>query len=455
VNSAKGSYLNVGWDLTVSFVVLVALILGGNGLLIWQFVIAREQTERLTEVSRELTAVLRVQETLLQFHQRLDEIGQSKDAGRLATEAKPLLMNLLEQTRQTRKMITRLPIEAPIDPLEAIEVTLPSQLEEIATLAKSGDWEAANLRLTNQLKPMEAQMSAVVDSIDHEVSGELKQAVTNMANLQRRIFYIVPTTAILTFGSAAFFGWSLSRRIIELRLEERVTERTRIARELHDTLLQSLHGLMFQFQAARNMLPGNVEPAMRALDDAILGTEQAIAESRDAIQELRPEPAAPRDLARMLAAAGQEFAGITGGTQDSVAFEVIAEGEPQPLHPARIEEIYRIGRELIRNAFHHANAKHIEVEVRYDEQQLRLRIRDDGKGIDAKVLESKGRAGHWGLPGVRERAQQIGATLDFWSEVGAGTEAELRVPAGIAYEKVPDRPRFRLYRKAGRRDEKS
>ena len=101
----------------------------------------------------------------------------------------------------------------------------------------------------------------------------------------------------------------------------------------------------------------------------------------------------------------------------------------------------------MRNAFRHAQASRIEAEVRYDDRELRVRIRDDGKGIDPRVLHEGGSAGHWGLRGVRERAQQIGARLDFWSEAGAGTDVELTVPAAIAYEKAKEPRRLRLFRK--------
>jgi ligand-binding sensor domain-containing protein/two-component sensor histidine kinase len=236
---------------------------------------------------------------------------------------------------------------------------------------------------------------------------------------------------------------------IRMRFDERLGERTRIARELHDTLLQSFHGLMFQFQAARNLLPQKTEPAMQALDEAILATEQALAEGRDAIRDLRLEAATQHDLAELLNAAGQELSGVHAANAHPPTFRVIVEGKPHRLAPTLHEEIYRIGREVIRNAFHHAAASHIEVEIRYDEGQLRLRIRDDGKGIDPKFLEAGGSPGHWGLPGIRERAQRIGSQLEFWSEAGAGTEVELRVPAAIAYEKTPDTHRFRWFHTRG------
>jgi signal transduction histidine kinase len=116
------------------------------------------------------------------------------------------------------------------------------------------------------------------------------------------------------------------------------------------------------------------------------------------------------------------------------------------LIPILEDEVYRITCELLRNAFQHAQARNIETEIRYDDRLLCLRIRDDGKGIDAEVLQ-EGRAGHWGLPGIRERAKHIGAKLDFWSGTAAGTEVELTVPAVLAYMKSQDSAGFRLFRK--------
>jgi signal transduction histidine kinase/ligand-binding sensor domain-containing protein len=224
-------------------------------------------------------------------------------------------------------------------------------------------------------------------------------------------------------------------------LEARVSERIRIARELHDTLLQSLHGLMFRFQAARNMLPGRPEEATQALDGALIRADQAIAESQDAIQDLRSEPVAQGDLAHLLTAMGQEVAGSQDANRDSPNFRVTVEGERQTVPPILQDEIYRIAREVLRNAFRHACARQIEAEIRYDDRLLRLRIRDDGKGLDPKVLKEGGREGHWGLPGIRERAERIGARLDFWSEPGAGTEVQLTVPASVAYAASPARRR--------------
>jgi signal transduction histidine kinase len=235
-----------------------------------------------------------------------------------------------------------------------------------------------------------------------------------------------------------------------LRLEERVGERTRIARELHDTLLQSCQGLLFELQAARNLFAGRPEDAIRTLDGAIGSAEAAIAEGRDAIQDLRVGSDARSDLAHLLRAAGKELSDARNPHGNLAAFRLTVEGSPQTLAPVLQDEIYRIGREILRNAFHHARAGKIEAEIRYDDRMLRLRIRDDGIGIDPKVLGEGARPGHWGLFGIRERAKVVGAKLDVWSEAGAGTEVQVTVPAAIAYVGTGEVRAFRLFRKTAR-----
>jgi len=227
-------------------------------------------------------------------------------------------------------------------------------------------------------------------------------------------------------------------RQFNIGFDARVNERTRIARDLHDTLLQTLHGLMFQFQAVRNLLPGRTDEAMKSLDDAINETEKALAESRDAIQGLRSEPLARGDLAEILMSASQELAHSSNANQPPV-FDLLQEGERHNLSPTTKSEVCRIALEILRNAYRHAQANRIETEVRYGDHALRIRIRDDGKGIDPNVLKAGGVEGHWGLRGIRERATRIGAKLDFWSEAGAGTEVQLTVPAPVAYETSRDR----------------
>jgi signal transduction histidine kinase len=133
-------------------------------------------------------------------------------------------------------------------------------------------------------------------------------------------------------------------------------------------------------------------------------------------------------------------------------FHVEVEGTPQNLRPILRDEVYRIAGEALRNAFRHAQARRIEVEIRYDERQLRLRVRDDGKGFDAKALKEKEAAGHYGLRGMRERAKHMGGKLAVWSELDSGTEVELSVPASNVYQTSGARRRSWLSEKLAAKD---
>jgi signal transduction histidine kinase/ligand-binding sensor domain-containing protein len=232
-------------------------------------------------------------------------------------------------------------------------------------------------------------------------------------------------------GFVAILTWAYRLRLrqiraqINARLDERMDERTRIARELHDTLLQSFQGLLLFLQVGVNLLPDRPDAAKKNLQVAIDQAEQAIAEGRDAVQGLRSYTMPSSDFASALNTLGTELA---GGNQSPPAFHVEVEGTPQELKPILRDEIFRIAGEALRNAFRHANARNVEVAIRYDEQQLTVRVRDDGKGIQPETLKAKGRAGHWGLQGMRERASKIGAQLEVWSRPDAGTEMELKIP---------------------------
>ena len=197
-----------------------------------------------------------------------------------------------------------------------------------------------------------------------------------------------------------------------MHLEGRVDERLRVARDLHDTLLQSFQGLMPVFQTARNLLPGRSDRAAEVLDEGLHDAADAIVEGRNAIQNLRAKPSLDPDLGSLLNAAGQELAQSPEAEGSAPAFRVVVEGSRLPLAPLLRDEIYRIGREMLRNAFRHAHAGRIEAEIRYDRDMFRLRIRDDGKGIDSSVLKQGARTGHWGLPGMHERAKSMGGALE-------------------------------------------
>jgi signal transduction histidine kinase/ligand-binding sensor domain-containing protein len=229
------------------------------------------------------------------------------------------------------------------------------------------------------------------------------------------------------------------RHAFEMTLEARVGERTRIARELHDTLLQGFHGLLLRFQTVSHLLPGRASEAKDLLDSAIVQAAASITEGRDAVQGLRASALETNDLAQGIRNLGDELAGIT---LRPARFSVTVEGAPRQLQPILRDEIYKIAAEAIRNAYRHAEARHIEVELHYGRDELRMRVRDDGKGIDPAVLASHGTQGHFGLRGLNERATLIGGKLAIWSDAGAGTEVELRVPASVVYLAAPRRPGF-------------
>jgi len=177
-----------------------------------------------------------------------------------------------------------------------------------------------------------------------------------------------------------------------------------------------------------------------------LGCEQArqaITEGRDTVHGLRSSTVPANDLARALSVLAEELAANqTDGTRAD--FRVHVEGMTRDLAPIVRDEVYRLGCEALRNAFRHAQAAWIELEIRYDRRQFRLRVRDDGKGIGPEVLSGDGRPGHYGLPGMHECARRVGGKLAVWSELDSGTEAELTIPASVAYAKssAPRRPMF-------------
>ena len=428
----SSDYFNIGPRLMLAFALLIGLILAGNALVIWEFHMARIQTDRLTGANQELIAVLQLQVGLLSFHQRLDDLARSHDAHHLTTEAEPLRRVFEERAQQTRTAVANLPPGTQVDPaflptLETIEVALPAQLEAINDLAKSGDWGTVHRRLDNELKPIETQTSVLVGSIQQEADGELTQAVLKMGSMQRRILFIVPITAISTFFIAAFFGWAITRRIVELRLEERVSERARIAHDLHDTFFQGIQGLLLRFHTATSQLHKD-EPARRIFEETLKQSDRVMLEGRELVLDLRATVSGQSDLPTVFSDLGE---GMRKGS--SCEFKVVVNGAIRSLHPVVFEELLKIGKEALGNAFRHSDAHSIETELNYTASELRVRIRDDGKGIDSTILRQGHRDGHFGLPGMRERAKKIGAHLDVWSRAGAGTEVELRIAAGVAY----------------------
>lgn len=223
---------------------------------------------------------------------------------------------------------------------------------------------------------------------------------------------------------------------IRARMEERLGERERIARELHDTLLQGIQGLVLRFQAIAERLPSD-DPTRRKLENTLDRADEVITQGRDRIRHLRIAPEATLSLSEALAQVGKEL------SQDgSVAFASLVEGDASTLHPLVHDEAYWIGREALVNAFQHAHATRIELEIAYDQKRLVVRVRDNGVGVDLKVLAAGGKPEHWGLRGMRERAKKIGGQLQTWSREEVGTEVELIVPSAIAYATHAKRSRW-------------
>lgn len=215
-----------------------------------------------------------------------------------------------------------------------------------------------------------------------------------------------------------------SNRELNLRMEERRKERARIARDLHDTLFQGVLGAsLVLFRAVEEMPPDY--RAKPALERALLLMRRAIDEGRHALDGLRSSAAPTGGLERTLAGLADELA--TEGPR----FRISVIGRPKVLHPAVDKEIYLIAREAMFNSLRHSSATYIETDVEYLPSTMRVVVRDNGSGIDPEVLRA-GRASHWGLLGMRERAESIGAQLRIWSRRGTGTEVEISIPMSIA-----------------------
>jgi ligand-binding sensor domain-containing protein/signal transduction histidine kinase len=216
-------------------------------------------------------------------------------------------------------------------------------------------------------------------------------------------------------------------RLLNMRSEERLAERTRIAQDLHDTLLQEVLSASMQLHIAHDQMAADAP--FKPLVERVLELMGSVVEDgRNAVRGLRASKQGTRDLDLAFSKVPEEL-GFRGTTD----FRVIVEGSSRALHPVIRDEAYRIGREAVTNAFRHSGATRIEVAVEYGRHELKVSVRDNGHGIDSQVLHS-GREGHWGLSGMRERAEKIGAKLKVSSSATAGTELDLRVPGHIAFK---------------------
>jgi signal transduction histidine kinase len=218
-------------------------------------------------------------------------------------------------------------------------------------------------------------------------------------------------------------------REMRARLEERVAERTRIAQDLHDTVLQGIFSAAMQLDVAVDELPAN-SPVKLRLSRVLELMRHVMEEGRNAVRGLRSSDSDTDDLGQAFSRIPQDL-----GIEVPIDLRIIVLGTARKLRPLIRDEVYHIGRELLVNAFHHSRASCIEVELEYGPKRFRMVVRDDGCGIDPQVLRA-GREGHWGLPGMRERAERVGARLRVWSGAAAGTEVALSVPNSIAFTRL-------------------
>jgi signal transduction histidine kinase len=232
--------------------------------------------------------------------------------------------------------------------------------------------------------------------------------------------------AMLCIAGAVGFQYRRMIKTVRDRLEVRHAERERIARDLHDTLLQGIQGLILFFQAVPSHI-SKEDPFREKVDQALDRAHRVMVEGRNRVRDLRASDPAIKDLSETFTAIAKEL------EEDWPAeFRIKSEGAPREIDPAIREEVYLIGREAILNAFQHARASEIEVCLEYDSRQFRVFVRDNGIGIDSTILETS-RPGHWGLLGMQERAAGIGGHLETSTQPGAGTLMKLTVPSGIAY----------------------
>jgi signal transduction histidine kinase len=247
-------------------------------------------------------------------------------------------------------------------------------------------------------------------------------------------FYHTHWFVLLCFMAAGMIVWIIYKwRVclvtsrLDLQFRERLSERVRIAQDLHDTLLQGFLSASMQLHVANNHLPSDW-PAKPLIVQVLEQMENVIDEGRNTLRGLRSASGGSCSLEREFSEIGRELS-----NQRQVEFRVLVQGTPVSLRPAIHDEIYLVGREALTNAFHHSHANKIEAELQYQARQLRILIRDNGRGINPEVLRF-GREGHWGLCGMRERAERIGGKLRVLSGTAAGTEIEFLIPGRLPFD---------------------
>ena len=259
--------------------------------------------------------------------------------------------------------------------------------------------------------------------------------LTVAAAFYQTLWFKLLTAALLAVCLWIFYTVRLQQasKAVRGRLLTQMAERERIARDLHDTFFQGIQGLLLRFQTATSQLPKQ-EPSRAIFEQVLLQSDAVMLEGRELVLDLRHEEDNRVDLAGLFAKAAEEFQ-----QHSPIHFRLLVNGRVTSLHPIVFDELHRLGREALFNAFRHSKANSVEVELDYTATELGLRFRDDGIGIEPATIQSGGLRGHWGLPGMHERAERIGAQLNVWSRRNAGTEVDVHVPAAVAYQRQSHR----------------
>jgi signal transduction histidine kinase/ligand-binding sensor domain-containing protein len=295
------------------------------------------------------------------------------------------------------------------------------------------DWIAAGTRrqaFYTNLPPGRYRFHVIAsnnDGVWNEAGASIDLAIPPMLYQTWWFAVFVIGAVIALAGALVAWRMRLVNSRIRGRLEERMIERERIARELHDTFLQSVQGLVLQFQSAMEKIPPT-EVARAAMERALERADDVLAEGRERVADLRSSDTPRADLPQALQAAGEEDAALHG-----ISFRFSVAGTPRPLHPLAREEIEQICREAMTNAFRHSRAQSVDLDLEYSSSGLSARVVDDGSGFDPALVDQSGKHRHFGLVGMRERAQRIDARLEVSSTPGAGTTIELRVPTSTAF----------------------
>jgi signal transduction histidine kinase len=316
----------------------------------------------------------------------------------------------------------------------ALSLTVPERVRFRYKLeGYDADWQgpasARSATYTN-LPPRDYRFRVIAcnnDGVWNEEGAALEFAILP-AFYQTRAFLLLCAAAAACLVWAGF-RWRMRqvRSRLQLQFRERLAERTRIAQDLHDTLLQGFLSASMQLHVAVEHVPAE-SPDKPRLSRVLELMRGVIEEGRNAVRGLRSSGGKHDDLEEAFSRVREEL-----NPKEGIDFSVIGEGQARPLDAVIRDDVYRIGREAVVNAFQHSGANRIEVGVEFAAKRLRITVRDDGRGIDPELLQS-GREGHWGLTGMRERANRIGAHLRVWSRAGSGTEVELSVPSDIAFQ---------------------